>query len=345
MPAAALSRRPVEPLGLALGAQRLLAFACQRGADRHRLLRAMGPGAQVIEDADARLPTRCYYNLIEEAARALGDPWFGIHYLQAAQPGDIAAVGFAAVTSATFGEALGRVSRYLGFLTQSEELEVSAVREGRAWIRWRLLGPAHPAHPLVSEMYAYNVTGLAARLLGSPVVPLSLRFAHQPLVDPGRYEALFGCRPDFGAAEPACVLDASVLERPMPRADAAMAAFFDHWLAREVGTSVPSLQAELERELLACLSEGVPTLDRLARRLCVSPRTLQRRLAGQGLSLRALVDGLRRRVALQQVAGGEALAEISYLLGFADTRSFFRAFRRWTGQSPSRWRSEGAGRP
>ncbi|ROZ66552.1 AraC family transcriptional regulator [Ramlibacter sp. WS9] len=337
------ARARPEPTGLALGAQRLMAHACARGAERAALLRAMGPGAGSLEDPDERLPTRCYYNLIAAAAQALDDPWFGIHYLETAQPADIGAVGFAAVTSASYAEALARVARYLGFLTQSEQMVLTPEPDGMR-VSWRLLGPEHPAHAMVSEMYAYNVTGLASRLLGVPVVPRSLAFRHMPRAPRAQYARMFGCEPGFGAAEDACRLDACVLEHPMPQADVAMAAFFDRWLAGRTPAPVLTLRRELEQALLGSLSQGVPGIEALAGRMCISARTLQRRLAEEGLTLRALAEDVRRRVALQQVGAGVPLAEVCYLLGFADTRSFFRAFRRWTGQSPAAWRAEGARR-
>ncbi|HLF23012.1 MAG TPA: helix-turn-helix transcriptional regulator, partial [Burkholderiales bacterium] len=99
-----------------------------------------------------------------------------------------------------------------------------------------------------------------------------------------------------------------------------------------------------EREVLRCLCDGVPTLADLTERLGMSARTLQRQLAAERASLRGIIDNVRRSAALQHLTDNMPLTDIGYLLGFRDTRSFFRAFKRWTGTTPLAWRSKRAGR-
>ena len=74
--------------------------------------------------------------------------------------------------------------------------------------------------------------------------------------------------------------------------------------------------------------------------LLLSERSLQRKLADAGTSYREVLDDTRREMALAYLASKpHTLSEITFLLGFADSRSFSRAFRRWTGQSPSEYRA------
>jgi AraC-like DNA-binding protein len=331
-----------EPMGLALGALKLLEYACARGADRGALIGRMRLGKHALHDPDARLPTRCYYNLIAAAADVLDDPWFGIHYLETAQPSDIGAVGFAAASSATLGQALARVARYLGYLTESQHLNIF-VESGEARVEWNFTDPPHPALALASEMYGFDFIVLAARLVGSPISARTLYFRHAALQPVSSYETLFGCTPQFEAGRDGCTFDADVLERPMPQANEALAAFFDRWLESRVGPGGQDLNARVRREILRCLSDGVPGLPVLASRLATSSRTLQRQLAAENTTLRRLVEETRRTVGLEQVAANVPLAEVCWLLGFQDSRSFFRAFRRWTGMSPAAWRRERTG--
>jgi AraC-like DNA-binding protein len=77
----------------------------------------------------------------------------------------------------------------------------------------------------------------------------------------------------------------------------------------------------------------------VARRLGVSARTLQRRLGEQGTSFAAIVDEVRRDLARREVAlGKRSFGEIAFLLGFSQASAFDRAFRRWTGSTPSAYR-------
>ena len=89
------------------------------------------------------------------------------------------------------------------------------------------------------------------------------------------------------------------------------------------------------------LPKGVPTARRVASALGMSERTFARRLQAEGTSFRQLVDDVRRDMARSYLSDPElTLAQVAYLLGYADQSAFSNSFRRWTGQSPRRFRSE-----
>jgi AraC-like DNA-binding protein len=98
------------------------------------------------------------------------------------------------------------------------------------------------------------------------------------------------------------------------------------------------LSAQVRAALAADLRGG-PTLEGVAARLGVPPRSLQRRLAAEGTSYNGLLDQVRHELALRYLRQRElALVEVAFLLGFAEQSVFQRAFRRWTGTSPAEWR-------
>jgi len=83
-----------------------------------------------------------------------------------------------------------------------------------------------------------------------------------------------------------------------------------------------------------------PSLKHMASRLCLSPRTLKRRLRSQGLSFRHLLDGARYRVALRLMMDRRLrLEDIANQLGYSSVANFARAFRRWSGESPGLFRT------
>ncbi len=82
------------------------------------------------------------------------------------------------------------------------------------------------------------------------------------------------------------------------------------------------------------------TAERIAEQLHLSVRTLRRRLEEEGWSFRGLLSDVRQRLALHYVQDRTlSLTEISYRLGFTQPSSFTRAFRGWTGQSPTEARA------
>ncbi len=83
-----------------------------------------------------------------------------------------------------------------------------------------------------------------------------------------------------------------------------------------------------------------PTRERVAKRLKISARTLQRRLNDWGVTFEELVDEYRRDRALRFLRRSDhSILEIAYSLGYSDPAHFTRAFKRWTGASPRSYRS------
>ena len=89
---------------------------------------------------------------------------------------------------------------------------------------------------------------------------------------------------------------------------------------------------------VVCSGTVPPSPAGVARALNMSTRTLQRRLYEASQTLSAVVDEVRRDTAFERLLAGVPIAKVSVLLGFSESRAFFRAFRRWTGTTPRRWR-------
>lgn len=92
---------------------------------------------------------------------------------------------------------------------------------------------------------------------------------------------------------------------------------------------------EVERRVEPLLASGPVRIEQVASAIGLSRQTLYRRLKAEGVTFEALLDRLRRRLALKLVREGLAVKEIAYRLGFSDPAAFSRAFKRWTGSSPS----------
>jgi AraC-like DNA-binding protein len=98
-------------------------------------------------------------------------------------------------------------------------------------------------------------------------------------------------------------------------------------------------QAEVEHRLEPLLASGQVGIERLARDLGYSRQTLYRRLKAEGVTYEQLLDALRRRLALRFMREGRSVKDAAYRLGFSDPAAFSRAFKRWTGSSPSDMRT------
>ena len=96
-----------------------------------------------------------------------------------------------------------------------------------------------------------------------------------------------------------------------------------------------AFRREVEARLEPLLASGEIGIERIARDLGYSRQTLYRRLKAEGVTYEQLLDGLRRRLALRFMREGLSVKDAAYRLGFSDPAAFSRAFKRWTGSSPS----------
>ena len=200
---------------------------------------------------------------------------------------------------------------------------------------------AHEQEPplLVDVCFAWILT-LGQRGTGQPLHPKRVEFqralAHREI-----YEAHFRCPVKFKATQNALVFNKSEMDLPFVtyNADllAAVAPQLEAELSEQLAQKTFSEQAKgILKQLLAGQRPGIQDL---ARELHLSTRTLQRRLAEQGITFQHLLDEARRELARHYLLhSSRELNETAYLLGYEDANSFFRAFHQWEGTSPGQWR-------
>jgi len=159
--------------------------------------------------------------------------------------------------------------------------------------------------------------------------------------DPDEYARAVGC-PVRSAGWTGYALSPASWQLPMRRGDPVLCQVLEQqaWslATRLVGDDGFVKQAR--RTLTARLTRGDAEIAVVARDLAITPRTLQRRLAAEGWSFRALVEDTRRRAAAHYLANRSlSIAEVSYLVGFSEVAAFHRAFRRWHGRTPREFRA------
>ncbi len=155
------------------------------------------------------------------------------------------------------------------------------------------------------------------------------------------HESAFGCPVSFGCRTNRVVFD--LIDHPIATADPSVAAMCRHALElQQTGAGAPSeLEAAIVRALRVDL-RSPPTMAAIAASINLSERTLRRRLLESGLSYAALLDHERMRRALDLLHGSElTLGLVAEASGFADARSLRRAIKRWTGHTPTHFRSHG----
>jgi AraC-like DNA-binding protein len=100
-----------------------------------------------------------------------------------------------------------------------------------------------------------------------------------------------------------------------------------------------NLLASVRRAIAESMRDGAPKLTRVAKKIAMGPRTLQRRLKESGADFKQLMNDTRRRFALNYLKDRKnTLTEVAFLLGYSELSAFNRAFKRWTGSTPMEYR-------
>lgn len=319
----------------------VLAAANARGVPPGRLLAAAGLEPQQLIDADGRIPAEIALRAWQAAAELSGDPAFGLSVVEHLRPDFLGGLGYAIHGSATLGDGLRRLARFFRVVNQHASLEV--IEDGaRARLRMSVEHDVHPdelRHPIECLMSALLL--VARRTTGAPIGPLAVAFRHAAPPDTAAHLRVFGVLPAFGQPASELALPREALALPHLAPDPALTAVAERHL-RRMQSELPAgatLAGRERRVRLEALRHAEPTLPPVPARLRTSERTLQRGLGREGTSLQALLDEVRHALSLRHLAEAkESIAEISFLLGFADVRAFHRAFKRWTGSTPAAYR-------
>ncbi len=335
-------KNPVSraPTAWARSLARLIDYAEGRGLDRAKLLSQLDVERAALDDADRRVPSTAYYRAIELCSQGLKDPYFGMRYVEQAGLTSVDAVGFLALASRNVGEALDRYVRHHPLVSEADEIHVDTV-SNRVVLRVINKVPRSPGQDHVTEMYAAGLLTRVPQITGKPLEPISISFTHPCRGTPAEYRRWLGREPKFDAKVNEWVVPKSVLEQAMPRPDASLTEFFEKYLDARAHLST-ALSTQVRGAVADGLVDGAVSLARVAKRIAMTPRTLQRRLAEEGLSFEATVDDVRQSRAKVYLDLDLPLAEVSYLLGYSDPATFHRAFKRWTDMTPLEWKKSPA---
>lgn len=180
------------------------------------------------------------------------------------------------------------------------------------------------------------------QLLADPTITAEeVSFTHRDKRFEAEYSAYFGTPVRFGHKENRITFAGELFERPIAGAVPSTRGFLEEFALSQIQRHTAALAQDQDFvELLRIeLKNAIPSGDfseaTIARRLSVSPRTLQRRLAARGMAFRTLVDQVQAQLAMALLAKPElTIDEIAAQLGYAQASSFHRAFRRWTGRTP-----------
>ena len=309
-----------------------------QGLPSEALLAGSGICAADLSRADTRITTNQEMRVCANAVALRRD--VGLALGRQMHVSAYGMLGYALLTSATFGDALRLALRYPALLGTLFTLSLEADGE-RIWFTAADYRESPAMQMFNVELCLASLKVICDDLLGQPLALLGARFEYSAPDYRARYSECFACPLQFDAGTNAFAFDKRWLDQPLPLADAvthqAMAE-----RCRKQNLEFTGRQAWLGRirQLLTSQLGAAPGIEGLAAQMNCSPRTLRRHLHDLGCSYQELLDELRFERAKQWLAADELpIYRIAEQLGFSETASFRHAFVRWSGVAPSQFRA------
>jgi AraC-like DNA-binding protein len=329
----------------------LAAYVKEQGYDPDPILQLEGIRGRDLKDPDVRVPESASREAWRLAMTITRDEAIGLHVAQWLPRGALDLIEYAFRTSATLGEGLNRLARY-GRLV-NDRLAAHVVRAGPGV---RFLVGASDARPLPPQRAEFTLAAalrLAREATASHLVPVEVSFAGPAPQDLAEHQAFFRSPIHYSSgvigmvfsdADGARVLKAAdaplvaVIQRRLDKALAAMDALDARQPPADPSASASIAIAARVRRLLVD-GMGQQSVHTIGREMGLSARTLSRRLVQEGTSFREIQDQVRHHLA-RALLGDEtvSIAEIAFVLGYAEPAPFHRSFKRWTGQTPQAYR-------
>lgn len=333
-----------QPTCSAAFVRALLEFAASKGAPREALLAAAEISESDFADLDGRIRFARYVALMRAAKALTGDDALALHFGEAVHVADISIVGLIGRASETMQEVFTQLSRYVRLIVDVPQTGESRFEfQRRDTGLWFVDTRADPNDfpELTESAFTHIIT--PPRRSGVPEWVREAHFTHAAPAYRVEYDRIFRAPIAFSQRWNALRVNEAVVTHRVgilprfafgpliERADALM---------KEL-ESATTARGEVERLLMPILHTGEAGIDAIAAQLGVSRQTLWRNLRSEGVTFEQVLDDLRHKMAFEYLAGRKvSVHETAYLVGFSDPAAFSRAFKRWTGKSPSEARAK-----
>ncbi len=270
----------------------------------------------------------------EAAERVSGDRDIGLRIGGMLPPWRGQVLEYLFLSSPTFGAGLERALRYSRLMTDAMQFQLRIDGD-----RAILSGLHHPVRHYL-ECATCIILRFLRQVSDGEFQPEHIQFEHTQGASASLYESVYRSPVILGANEGAIVFPAALLARPSPAAEPELLAVHEQLAQKKLADLArDDFLMTLERELGSLLERGEASLDALASRVGRKPRALRAELSQAGTSFSQLLSGYRERLSRRLLARTlEPIDQILFLTGFSEPAAFTRAFKRWTGETPSAYR-------
>lgn len=317
----------------------MVEFFCGVGLDPQSLFDEAGLLFEELSNSEARFESEKISMLWEIAAQRSGNPHLGLALDRVAKPGGFDVVLHVTMSCPDLLTGLQRMVYYIHIISSAADMQISEDAQG-CYLTVNIDGGGAHVPKERFDFLMLMIVNLCRWLTGRDLALLSVDLKHSRPANLLPYLSAFKCPCYFNAPQYRLYFAHADLKLPLITSNPLLVELHERFATERLYRLENSRTSYQARELiLTCLPEGEPSRGEVAKALCMSERTLHRRLQDEGTSFVQLVDDIRREQASRYLGQPDMpLIRISDLLGFANQSTFFRACRRWFDSSPAKYR-------
>ena len=308
------------------------------GIDAEPFFSAEGIKQGMATDPHARVPVEVLDRIRARAIEKLDVDSFGLRVADYLHPSHFGALGYAWLASSTLRSALERLSTYIKLFNYDTEVELEEADD-------MLLVTDHiycksMNYPARDDTSLAILVQMCRFNCGRTFRPESVWIRHEKPVDEMPWLEFFGCPVTFGSKVNRFSIPLDFVDRKLSSANAQLALINDQLIARDIarlekGDIITRVRSIITEKLSSgCFGEKC-----IADEIQLTVRSMHRKLTQRGTNFSTLLAEVRQETAIRYLRDSSlSLTEIAFLLGFSQASSFSRAYRNWTGESPSKAR-------
>lgn len=312
------------------------------GHDPEPLLEHFRIQAETLASPDTRISIPRFMRLGYQAMTETQAPWLGLEMGRVGQPSHLGVAGLLALTAPTLKDACQAVTHYeLLSSYNSRGASSFSIQGNKAYLRFYSINPYNDFNMFVVDSVLAGWHKLLIDITGQGklVSAIDIEFPAPSYAD--KYSEYFSCPVRFNAEHNQLVINCEAL----PTAVIQNCASVHEGLKRIADKELEqvrfgvSVRESVARTIGPMLNGATPELDAVARKLNMASWTLRRRLQAEDVTFQQVLNETRQSLAESYVRETSlTLGEIAYVLGFGSAAAFQRAFKRWTGEAPGRFR-------
>jgi AraC-like DNA-binding protein len=308
------------------------------GINPEPLFQEMALNPELMRKSGGRYRIDDIDNLWRKASEVIDDPCFGLKAAEVWHPSNFGALCYAMLASHTLRTSLERMVRYLGFISDEDFMKLDETEEG---LRLTLVLSHRNVDKSEQNDAALAVTLRMCRMnYIEDLAPVSVTLVHpKPSCSPKFFE-YFRSPVLFEAPTYSLTFPIEAVDKILPGSNPQLAELNDQVMIQYLAKLDQNhVTQKVKATIIDQLPSGSVTDETVARALYMSSRKLQRQLQRAGTTFNALLNEIRQDLAHKYLSEEDtSMTEIAFLLGFSESSAFSRAFKRWMGVSPTKYR-------